>query len=271
LIAAVFRKSVRDVALVLGLVLLAATLFEALFVFAISELAGELAGFLARVEVVRRLISALLGADLLADLTPTALVTIGMAHPLLYALTWTLLLTLCTRVPAGEIDRGTADLLLALPVSRAGVYMSLSGVALICAAAMSVVPLLGIALGERIQPLDQPIVFDNMWKVAANLFALNLCVASGTLLTSSIASRRGVAIAVPLAVLLASFLVNFLAQFWSPAKSLSFLGLLDYYKPLPIVRTGEWPVWSLSVLLGLSATSWSAGLVWFHRRDIPAV
>lgn len=268
--AAIFRKSLRDIALVAGLVSLAAMLFEILFVFAIGQLAGELAGFLARVQVVRRLIGALLGADLLADLTPTALVTIGLAHPLLYALTWTLLLTLCTRVPAGEIDRGTADLLLALPVSRTSVYLSVSVVALLCAAAMSLVPLLGIAIGERIQPLDQPVAFANLWIVAANLFLLNVAVAAGTLLSSAVTSRRGVSIAVPLAGLLASFLLSFLAQFWPPARSVSFLGVLDYYKPLPIVRSGDWPAASLAVLAGLSAAFWSAGLIWFHRRDIPA-
>jgi len=66
-------------------------------------------------------------------------------------------------------------------------------------------------------------------------------------------------------------LLNFLGQFWSIAEQIALLGLLHYYRPLPIVRTGDWPVQDIAVLLGLGAVFWSAGLWRFTRRDIPAV
>lgn len=267
---AVIRKTARDALPLFGVLLLAAVAFEILFIFAIGELAGELRGFMTRMAVLRRLVGALVGADLLADLSPTTLATIGLAHPVLYTLTWTLLLGMCTRVPSGEMDRGTADLLLTLPISRARIYLSVSLVAVGCAAAMSFAPLAGIAIGEQIRGFEQPVDLGRLWRVAGNLFALNLGVCAAALMCSTISARRGIAIGVVLGWLLGSFLFNFLAQFWPAAEKLTVLLPLHYYRPLPIVRDAAWPIGSMLVLLGFAAICWFAGLWHFHRRDIPA-
>ena len=71
--------------------------------------------------------------------------------------------------------------------------------------------------------------------------------------------------------LLASFLLNFLGQFWPVAERVSFLGILHYYRPLPVVRTGDWPVHDIAVLIGLAVVFFLAGMWRFSRRDIPAV
>lgn len=266
----IVRKTARDALPLFGVLLLAVVVFEILFIFAIAPLADELQGFITRVALLRRLVGALVGADLLADLSPTTLATIGLAHPVLYALTWTLLLGMCTRVPSGEMDRGTADLLLTLPISRARIYISVSLVAAACAAAMSYAPLAGIAIGEQVRAFEQPIDLGRLWRVAGNLFALNLGVCAAALMASAISSRRGIAIGVVLGWLLGSFLFNFLAQFWSAAERLAVLLPLHYYRPLPIVRDAAWPLGSMLVLLGFAAVCWTAGLWHFCRRDIPA-
>ena len=73
------------------------------------------------------------------------------------------------------------------------------------------------------------------------------------------------------AILLASFLLNFLGPFWSVAKRLSFLGLLDYYRPLIILRDGTVPWNNLAVLLSVACVLWIAAGVIFSRRDICTV
>ncbi|MBU0637930.1 MAG: ABC transporter permease [Planctomycetes bacterium] len=138
---AIVRKTFRDTLWVFLLLTLAIVAFEMLFVRAMSVFAGEITEIWFSKEALRRLIQMMVGADLAENATPTGLMTVGFAHPLLYAFTWTLILTICTRVIAGEIDRGTADLLLTLPISRASLYVSVSLVWLVCGVPISVAPL----------------------------------------------------------------------------------------------------------------------------------
>jgi putative exporter of polyketide antibiotics len=65
-----------------------------------------------------------------------------------------------------------------------------------------------------------------------------------------------------------SFLVNYLAQLWEPARHLAFLSILDYYRPVNVLRNGTWPVHDILVLLGGAAVLWTAGGLVFARRDL---
>ena len=218
----------------------------------------------------RRIAKMLVGADLGTEATATAIVTIGFAHPLLFTLTWIFLLTTCTRVVVSEIERGTADLLLALPVSRETVYASFTVVWVAAGIPISLAPLCGAWLGESVAPLWEPLDLSRLAILIVNLLALYLVVGSATVFVSTLVTRRGSAIAIVLAWLLGSFLLNFLALSWSTAKAIAFIGVLHYYRPLPVIRSGEWPIGNITVLVAAAVGFWLAGRWQFARRDIPA-
>ena len=267
---AIFRKTFRE-ALPLGLLLVLAILvFEMLFVRAMSAFANEITQMWFARTGIRRLIQGMVGADLAEGLTPTGLITVGFGHPLLYAFTWTFLLTTCSRVIAAEVERGTADLLFTLPVSRPAIYTSVSLVWILYGIPLSLAPWCGVWLGEHLTPLWEPIELGRLVPLTANLLGLYLAIGSATLLVSSLASRRGPVIGVILAGLLGAFLINFLAQIWPAVQRLAFVGILHYYQPLPVVRTGEWPIRNLVILLLIAVVAWALGLWQFNRRDIRA-
>ena len=269
---AIFLKTLRDRLLLTILMALAIVALEMAIVRAILEMSRDLEllrTWLSR-PLMQSLIRLALGADLLGDLTPTTMATFGLGHPLLYALAWTLMLTIGTGVIAGEIDRGTADLLLTLPVARGTVYMSTSAAWVLAAVLVSAAPLPGLWLGERLCPLPEPLEFRRLWPVSANFLALNVAVASTTMLISSLVSRRGRAVGILLAALLASDLINLLSQFWEAIQPFSFLGFLHYYRLLPVVRSGQLPLGDIGMLLALSLGAWLIGLWYFSRRDIRA-
>ena len=68
---------------------------------------------------------------------PGAVESIGWVHPVVLAITWVDAIIATTRVPAAEVDRGTIDVLLGLPISRFNLFASetlvwlASGVALL--------------------------------------------------------------------------------------------------------------------------------------------
>ena len=72
-------------------------------------------------------------------------------------------------------------------------------------------------------------------------------------------------------ILLASFLLNFLAPFWTVAQRISFLGVLDDYRPLYVIRDGTVPWQDMGILLSVAAALWIAAGIVFSRRDVCTV
>jgi hypothetical protein len=78
----------------------------------------------ATLPFVRRFIQALLGEDLGRQINPQSLQAIIWVHPTVLALIWAQEIIFCTRVPPGEIDRGTIDILLSWPISRRKLFVA---------------------------------------------------------------------------------------------------------------------------------------------------
>jgi ABC-type transport system involved in multi-copper enzyme maturation permease subunit len=169
----------------------------------------------------------------------------------------------------GEIDQGTADLLLSLPLSRSTIYVNTSLVWIVAAALLSSTAWFGLWLGNLVFPLRTTINFPRMAIAAVNLFALYLAIGGVASLISASSNRRGVAIGVLLALLLFSYLTNFLASFIDFFRTIGFLGLLEYYHPVEAVRDGTWPVRNLLILLAVAVAGWTGGLLVFRGRDVP--
>lgn len=267
----IFLKTLRDSTLVLAIVCACIFMLEILLTAVLGEFMSDIEVVWLKNAFIQRLFRLLMGGELDLEVSATGFISIGFGHPVMYAFAWTFILGAGTRVIANEIDRGTADLLLAMPVSRPVAYISISA-----ALALAIVPLtlavpVGVWIGEMFFPLWEPIDFSRLWRLAANLAALHLCVCAATLMASSFASRRGPALGAVLGWLLCSFFLEFVRQFSDTADALGFLGILHFYRPLPTVSSAGWPFASICALLLLAGASWWIGLVRFARRDIPAV
>ena len=268
----VLRKTLRDATLLLVMLTCAVFVLELGIVRMLIETGKNLDYVRKWLEMplIRDLLRITLGADLVGDLTPTTMATFGLAHPLVWVFAWTLLIAMGSGAIAGEVDRGTADLLLSLPLSRAAVYVSVSAAGVLAALLIGVAPLFGLWLAVQVFPAAGPLDFAHLWPLTPNLIALHIAVAALALLVSTFVSRRGKAVGIVLAILLLSDLVNILTQFWQVLRPIRFLGFLHYYRPLPVVRSAQIPTSDIGILLGIAAVAWLVGLWHFSRRDIPA-
>jgi hypothetical protein len=218
--------------------------------------------------LAKTFLNALLGTEVGDAITARTMQAFLWVHPAVLALMWGHDITHCTRMPAGEIDRGTIDVLLSWPISRRKIYVCesivwlASGVLLICLA----------YLGHRSTVSTMPENMRPDWTravmVMANLFCVYLAVGGVVLLVSALSDRRGRAVAVAFALVLASFLLNFLAQFWWVAKKIAFLSVMQYYQPAKTLTSGEFPVHDVVVLLIIAALSWFLGCEIFARRNV---
>jgi ABC-type transport system involved in multi-copper enzyme maturation permease subunit len=267
---AVLRRAFRDTRALLLALTLVVLGFEVLFVFVIGELSGQLIAFWKQMPFVSKVLRALVGIDPGRDVSFASMVAIGLIHPFLLAVLWTFLLVVCSRDTVGEIDRGTADLLLTLPVSRAAVYTSTTVVWIGAVAVLALATWAGIWIGGRAFDSPEPVDAGRYLRPLISLVALSAAIGCATMCASSFLVRRGYAIAVVLAALLLSFLLNFLAAFVPLLQPLCVLGVLYYYRPVDIVRDNAIPWRDVTVLLSSGAALWTIGLWRFCRRDIPA-
>jgi len=270
LIFGLIGKTIREVWLSTLLFALGLGAIEGMLASLLPTIYRQLPDQWLQIKFVQNMLKALLGTEVGSSVGPGVIAAIAWAHPIVLALVCAHTISFCTRVPAGEVDRGTIDVLLGLPISRTGVYLSESAVWLASGLAVIVTGLVGNFVGRWIYGSEQTGDSAQLVMVTANLYCLYIAVGGFTCLVSSMSDRRGWAVAVVFAVVLASFLLNFIAQFWIPAKSVSFLSVLSYYRPMFILRDSTWPVTDMVVLLGVGSILWGLGAIVFARRDICA-
>lgn len=267
LIIRAFRES-WPTTLLLGLVLMGV---EAMLAFVLPKFGAQMAQEWLQMDFARGIMQAMLGSEIGDRIGPQMFQSIAWVHPVVLALTWAHALLACTRVPAGEVDRGTVDLLLALPVSRWEVFISETIVWLGSGAAILAAAMAGNLIGGSGLPPDQRPNVGRVLIVLFNLFCLYAAVGGLAWLVSSFSNRRGRAVTFVFLVLLALFLLNYLAQFWHPLEKLVFLSPLHYHRPVNVLGSGQWPWRDMVVLLVAAGAMWLTAGVVFARRDLCTV
>jgi ABC-2 type transport system permease protein len=289
---ALVRKLLRDIRTSWIVVLLLLFGFQVLWARVAHRISAELLaafqGLGVPVDALRRVVfqgpgqimQALMGGgdvriDYAADL-----VSISYVHPLTQTALCVWAIGRAAGAIAGEIDRGTMELLLAQPLRRRQVI-----VAHLLVDAVTIPTLcLGLWLGTlagaalagfvgaegplHVDPLD---FLPALLNVAAFLFAV-----SGLTMALSAAGRsRNRVLGLAVLVALLQFLVNLIGQLWPPMRWMRPLTVFYYYQPQPMILHAEWyaeaDVWlRLGVLAAVGAAGYLLALWIFCRRDLPA-
>lgn len=264
----VLLKIVRETWLGTALFALALLLVEILLNLVLPQILEQMELMLERMPFVKDLIGALLGIDIEGEVTAQLMQAFVWVHPTVLTLLWANETMFCTRFPAGEIDRGTIDVLMALPVSRRILYLCETLGWLGSGAVMLGAGAIGYAIGSTAMPAESLPPWSHVALVMVNLYGVYIAVGGFAFLVSSLSERRGRAVFAIFAAILTSFLLNFLAQFWAPAQSLAVLSVLEYYQPATILKTGTLSSADFVVLLGLGTAAWLAGCEITARRSI---
>ena len=219
------------------------------------------------------------GGDVRID-HATDLVSISYVHPLTQTVLCIWAIGRAAGAIAGELDRGTMELLLAQPLRRSQVIVAHLLVDAITIPTLGVALWLGTLTGAaaagflgaagslRLDPRD--------FLAAQVNVALLLFAASGLTMALSAAGRsRNRVLGLAVLVALIQFLVNLIGQLWPPMEALRPLTLFYYYQPQPMILQTNWyadgVLWlRLGVLAAVGATGYVLALGLFCRRDLPA-
>lgn len=300
------RKLLRDIRvplLVVGLLLFG---FEMLWSKVAQRITEELVPlFTARtgMDFIRnalfqgpgKLLQTIMGGESIQLDRAADMLSIGLVHPLTITILGIWAVGRATGAIAGEIDRGTMELILAQPLARFRLIL-----AHLCVDGL-VIPLLclsvwlglwcgtwvvgfleyGVPIHSPKLAVDPRLFGPALWNTGALLFALS----GATMWLSALGRQRGKVMGLAVLITLLQFLVNVIGQLWDAISRLRIFNIFYYYQPQQIVLSEKWTVsvsapwpggpvlgevYVLAVLAAVGAMGYGLALWTFCRRDLPA-
>lgn len=242
--------------------------FEIILAYVIPTFQGQFSEQLQQMPFIQTMVEMLLGSEVSGQLGPETFLAFPWTHPVILAIFFAHALVSCTRVPAGELDRGTMDVLMSWPVSRWSIVVSEAVVWVISSFVLLAVLLAGNLIGSAfVEPALRPSAVVAV-RILPNLWLLYMAVGALTSVCSAMSDRRGRAIAIAFMIVMVSFLLNFIAPFWAPAREIAFLSVMEYYRPISVFQDGAWPLGDMIVLTLLFMLFWTTAGMIFARRDL---
>jgi ABC-2 type transport system permease protein len=313
------RKLLRDVRPALIVVCIVLFVFSTFWVkiaqlvtVEIAPVLSALGGFVGDKQMIQEVLirkpgkvaqSALGWGDLNFE-RPNDFLAMGMLHPIVLTLCVVWSVGRSAGAVAGEMERGTMELLMSQPVPRnrlilAHLIVDLIVLPLICLAffagtqfGLSVVGPF-IPQYEAIKKLPvripipenpTPLEVSGLGELPglANTFALMFAISGITIALSAARRSRWKVVGYSVLIVIVMFIANTIGQLWEPAVWVRPFTLFFYYQPQKVMLDGDWLVhmntaWTgwpvvpgIGVLLAVGAGGYLLALRSFTRRDLPA-
>jgi ABC-2 type transport system permease protein len=250
-----------------------------------------------------KVMQSIMGGENIRINHPQDMLAVGYLHPLIQFIFCIWAIGRASGAIAGEIDKGTMELLLAQPMARSKIILAHFLVDLTVIPLLAFALFLGTVLGTvsagpftideshfKMFSITIPLAAQtlevhpnqlapSMWNIGALLFAL-----SGITMWISSAGRfRNRVIGIAVLITLIQFLINVIGQLWEPLSFLRPFTVFYYYQPQQLSLHHDWTVnpgnaWGgsfmeVNVVLVLCFVGILGYLMaWriFTRRDIPA-
>jgi ABC-2 type transport system permease protein len=196
-------------------------------------------------------------------------ITLGLQHPLAIAFVGLFAIGSTTASIAGEREKGTLEVLLARPISRTSLYVTVAVAILILVALVLLALLGGQVVGVMVQGLTDELDLGAMPLVILNGLLLWGAFAAFGLAASVTFDRLGPALGLSLAYLLVNYFLEILGSLWTDVAWSQEYSLFHHFQPGEILDGKADPI--DFVILGLAvAIPVVYALVVFPRRDLAA-
>jgi ABC-2 type transport system permease protein len=231
-------------------------------------------------EFMGQMVQAIIGGDRIAMDRPSDMMSISYVHPLTITMLGIWALGRAANAIAGEIDRGTMELMLAQPIRRSQIIFAHLTVDAIVFPALCLVIWTGTCCGTWLMGLQElerariePLRF---LPALPYVFALLFSASGITMVLSALGRSRARVWGWAITIMLSMFLINVLGQMWPESLGdIRPFTIFYHYRPQSMILTPDWyahgDLWfHLGVLLGVGAAGYAVALIGFCRRDVPA-
>ncbi|MEP6680741.1 MAG: ABC transporter permease subunit [Chloroflexota bacterium] len=195
--------------------------------------------------------------------------TLGLEHPISLAMLGVFAVGATTGAIAGERQRGTLEVLLARPISRRTLYITVA-VALLAVIGLVLAAILaGMAIGAATQGLLNQIDLGQLPLVFANGLLLWGAFAAFGLATSVSFDRTGPALGLTMAYVLLNYFLEILGSLLTDAAWTQKYSLFHHFQPGQIL-TGKADALDFFILAVAVVIPVVYALIAFPRRDLAA-
>ncbi|MEA2517998.1 MAG: beta-exotoxin transport system permease protein [Chloroflexota bacterium] len=196
-------------------------------------------------------------------------IALGYVHPIAIILVSMFAIGFAASAVAGERQRGTLEVLLARPVSRRGLYVTVLAAALLFVALVLAAASLGTIVGAAIAGVIDELPLERLPMLWLNGMLLWGTFAAIALAASVSFDRLTPAIGATLAIVVVMYFLDILGSLWPDAKGLQPYSLFHYLTSRDILAGTLDPV-AFAVLAIVGAGAIVYALIEFPRRDLAA-
>jgi len=196
-------------------------------------------------------------------------ITIGFQHPLAIAFMGVFGVGTAAASIAAERERGTLEVLLARPISRRTLYVTMAAVVVVLLAMELASLLIGLWAGVLATNISNQIEGPGLWLVFANGLLLWAAIAAFSLAASVSFDRHGPALGLSLAFLLVNYFLEILGSLWTDVAWSQEYSLFHHFQPAELL-TGNADLFDFVLLAIAIVIPVVYALVVFPRRDLPA-
>lgn len=196
-------------------------------------------------------------------------VALGFAHPIVMLSLASVAIYLATE-PAGEVEEGLVDLIVARPVPRFSIVARSALVYIVgsaaVVAAMFVTSRITVQWVAPASAASLPAV--RLGWVAANLLAIVWCFGGAALVIASQVRQRMRAVGTVGVAAVFLYLLQFGAAAWKPLQPFARVSPFHYYQPMQTLLGTARPAANLVGLLAATMALFALASVLYSRRDL---
>jgi len=220
------------------------------------------------IDMLGPYIKAFIGGDGLQYGDIAGLIAVGYQEPLVLLLYMLFAVGVPTALLAGEVQRGTMELILSRQTTKTHVYICAGLITVVGMYALVIVMFLGTVVSTNLYDFEQQVPLYNFFKLAVNGGILASAV-GGIALLAAACFRRGMAVSITVAYLVVNYFIMIIAQWWPRMKWLDPVTIFNYVDGGKIFSEPGWPMGDMCVLISLLVVSTVLGGVVWWRRDLP--
>ncbi len=196
-------------------------------------------------------------------------VAIGFIHPMAVAMVLVFALGFTVNAVAGERQRGTLEVLLARPISRRRLYLTLLAASIVFTVLAITAQVAGIVVGSAMSGELGALGADRLALMWLNACLVFVAIGAVSLLASVSFDRLSPALTVSLTVVLVSYFLEILGSLWPDARGLQPWSLFHYLDPRGALA-GTMPPADWIAPTAVIVVAVAAALAIFPRRDLAA-
>jgi ABC-2 type transport system permease protein len=270
--AALVGKNLRDARWPLALSTLAVFGWSWLMVYSTSMFEARLRRMDATGDALRgrRMLQSFGGQAM--DFSSTALEMVGWNHPILILTLGLWAIGRGSAAISGELERGTLDLTLSRPISRAAYFLSHVAVALFGLLVLGAAMVAGNQIGGHYNTVEEPPRWIAVARAALNLAMLGFAIFSAALLLSALDVVRWRPSLIAAGITIAMYIARIVASLpgLEQYEWLARYSIFRAYDPVEAALRGEHLAFNAVLLGAIGTVAAVVGLVIFSERDLPA-